>query len=158
MKDSAETITITGSLMTISFVVTCLLFDTPFSSDYIDWISYGAALFLVADGIINIKRHGNDSALSIRLRVCRIFIGCCVFTIHLIQQIWGIDSPIFRIRAVEVAIDWSAFLFGVFLIVEGIYRILLSGPANTARQITRFIRILTGSVVFTIHLLQFMRY
>jgi len=58
----------------------------------------------------------------------------------------------------DLTIDWFAFFAGIYLVVEGGYKILTSlKTASTANQVFRFIRVAIGACVFTIHLLQFMR-
>jgi hypothetical protein len=158
MNGRPKNIIFACALVTISVAATFLLFDTTFSRDYIDWISYAAAIFLVYDGFTGIRRQPDDHTLSRGARMFRIFIGVCVLTVHLIQHVWGTDAAVFSPGAVETVIDWSAFFFGIFLIAEGFFRILLSASRDLSRQLRRFVRVLTGGVIFTIHLIQFTRY
>jgi hypothetical protein len=58
----------------------------------------------------------------------------------------------------EATIDWFAFLAGIFLIVEGLYRIFSTKDAFFPDQMLRTFRVIIGTCVFTIHLLQFMRF
>ena len=58
----------------------------------------------------------------------------------------------------EITIDWFAFLAGIFLAVEGFYKIITSRSAPFfPDQMLRTFRGIIGTCVFTIHLLQFMR-
>jgi hypothetical protein len=58
----------------------------------------------------------------------------------------------------ELIIDWVAFIAGIFLVAEGLYKIFSSKNPLLRDQILRAIRVLIGTCVFTIHLLQFMRF
>jgi len=58
----------------------------------------------------------------------------------------------------EATIDWFAFLAGIFLIVEGLYRISSTKDAFFPNQLLRTFRVVIGTCMFTIHLLQFMRF
>ena len=57
----------------------------------------------------------------------------------------------------KLTIDWFAFLAGIFLVIEGLYKILTSKTSTLGNQFLRFIRLAIGTCLFTIHLLQFMR-
>lgn len=58
----------------------------------------------------------------------------------------------------EVAVDWLAFLAGIFLAWEGLYKIIRSkGAPFFPDQMFRTFRVIIGASVFTIHLLQLMR-
>lgn len=54
-----------------------------------------------------------------------------------------------------VLIDLLAFLFAIFLIIEGIARIIEHHQASLRRQLTRSIRIAIGISIVTIHIMQF---
>jgi len=78
------TVAIAGSIVTY-------LFDTPFARNTIDYFSLAAALFLIIEGFYGIKRYKNEPYLPNQLlRHIRIIIGTCVFTIHLLQYIYGL--------------------------------------------------------------------
>ena len=64
---------------------------------------------------------------------------------------------LFDSQFAKLTIDWFAFFAGIFLIVEGLYKILTSKMAAPFNQFLRFIRVAIGICIFTIHLLQFMR-
>ena len=87
------------------------------------------------------KKIGNIVIIAIALILT--FVVCC----------WVFDTTF-----AEVTIDWFAFLAGIFLIVEGIWKMLKSKEAFFPNQFFRVLRIIIGTNVFTIHLLQFMRY
>ncbi len=76
----------------------------------------------------------------------------------LIATAWIATCGIFDSPFAEIAIDWLAFLAGIFLIVEGIYKMLRSKVVFSTDQLLRAFRVVIGTCVFTIHVLQFMRY
>ena len=65
---------------------------------------------------------------------------------------------LFDTLTADLIIDWVAFIAGIFLIVEGLYKIFSSKNPSLRDQICRAVRVLIGTCVFTIHLLQFMRF
>jgi len=64
----------------------------------------------------------------------------------------------FDSRFAEMTVDYFAFLAGIFLVVEGVYKILSSRSSSLSNQVLRAIRVTIGGCIFTIHLLQLMRY
>ncbi|MFH1797898.1 MAG: hypothetical protein ABH844_00915 [Candidatus Omnitrophota bacterium] len=68
-----------------------------------------------------------------------------------------ITCGVFGTSFAEVTIDWFAFLAGIFLAIEGTYRICTSKAAFFPNQFLRTLRVIIGTCVFTIHLLQFTR-
>ncbi|MGB2629622.1 MAG: hypothetical protein WBD17_00080 [Candidatus Omnitrophota bacterium] len=76
-----------------------------------------------------------------------------LITICFLVNCWLFDTPF-----AEVSIDWFAFLAGMFLVLEGSWKILTSKRRSFFNQLFRITRIIIGMNVFTIHLLQFMRY
>ena len=140
------------------FVLTCWMFDTPFANATIDWFSFIAGSFLIIESVYKIRKFSKDSFFLRSLRGVRILVGADLFIIHLIQFIWGVDAKILATPLRQTLIDWSAFSFGVFLIIEGAYRIMASYESSGRDQLLRMIRVFIGSCVFTIHLLQFTRF
>lgn len=65
---------------------------------------------------------------------------------------------LFDTRLAELTIDWFSFLAGGFLVIEGLYKIFSSEKPLLRDQVFRTFRVIIGTTVFTIHLLQFMRY
>ena len=63
-----------------------------------------------------------------------------------------INCWVFDTKFAEVTIDWFAFLAGIFLIVEGAWKILKSKKAFLPYQLLRVMRVFIGVNVFTIHL------
>ena len=70
----------------------------------------------------------------------------------------AVTCQLFDTLAADLIIDWVAFLAGIFLMVEGLYKIFSSKNPTLRDQVLRAIRVLIGTCVFTIHLLQFMRF
>ena len=69
-----------------------------------------------------------------------------------------VNCWVFETTFAEVTIDWFAFLAGIFLMTEATWRILASKERFFPGQLTRLFRAIIGMNIFTIHLLQFMRY
>lgn len=55
-----------------------------------------------------------------------------------------------------ITIDLFAFCIAIFLVIEGIFRVLEHPHASFKKQFTRLIRIAIGSAIITIHILQFL--
>lgn len=53
-----------------------------------------------------------------------------------------------------VTIDVLAFLAGVFLIIEGLYRIIEHKKEPLRKQLTRALRIALGCAILTLHAMQ----
>ncbi len=68
-----------------------------------------------------------------------------------------ITCNVFETSFAEITIDWFAFLAGIFLAIEGIYKIYKSKTPFFPNQLLRTLRVIIGTCVFTIHLLQFIR-
>lgn len=143
--------------MALVFIVTCFVFDTPFANSTIDWLSFLAGAYLVIEGLYKIFRYPKPFFPIQLARVFRIVIGLSIFSIHLVQSIWGINAEIISSPLKQALIDWFAFSSGIYLIVEGIYGIFRSRSIIIKNQLLRVFRVLIGTCVFTIHLLQFMR-
>ena len=159
MKKIHLTVITLAALMTAAFIVTCRSFDTQFANSTIDWFSFFVGIFLIVEAIYKMRKFRSPFFPDQFSRGIRIIIGADILTIHLIQFIWGINCKALESPLTQALIDWSAFSFGIFLIVEGIYSIFRSKATLLSRdQASRTIRVLIGTCVFTIHLLQFMRY
>jgi hypothetical protein len=70
---------------------------------------------------------------------------------------FSITCRVFDSSFADATIDWFAFLAGIFLVVEGTYRFFRSASKTRPEQAARLFRMIIGTCVFTIHLLQFMR-
>ncbi|MFH1877850.1 MAG: hypothetical protein ABH883_03490 [Candidatus Omnitrophota bacterium] len=70
-----------------------------------------------------------------------------------------ITCRVFESNFAEFTIDWFAFLAGIYLILEGTYKIVVNIKTPVfPGQFLRALRVIIGVCVFTIHLLQFMRH
>lgn len=75
----------------IAASVCVLIFNTAFAKNTIDYFSFFAALFLIIDGFYKIRRYRGEPYFPNQLlRHFRIIIGTCVFTIHVMQYVYGI--------------------------------------------------------------------
>lgn len=72
-------------IITITFVITCRVFDSLFAEITIDWFAFSAGIFLIAEGLYKIFYSKDPSIQTQLLRVVRVIIGTCIFTIHLLQ-------------------------------------------------------------------------
>ena len=141
--------------------VVCVVFETPLAEESIDWLSFLAGAFLAAEGIYKFLKYRNAPSYVQLCRFLRIFIGANVFLVHLAEFMWGAHAPAAVSPLLGAIIDWVATVYAGFLMIEGIIRIFTGRGtacrAPAADQITRTIRVVIGSSVFTIHILQFMR-
>jgi len=81
--------------------------------------------------------------------------GVWIFTIHMIQFI---DRQYLSGGYPGITIDYRdyfPFFAGIFLVSEGLYRISGSKEALYPGQVTRIIRVIIGTCLITLHLLQF---
>ncbi|MFH1846783.1 MAG: hypothetical protein ABH869_04425 [Candidatus Omnitrophota bacterium] len=68
-----------------------------------------------------------------------------------------ITFRVFETTFAEITIDWFAFLAGIFLVLESGYKLIKIKTSFFPDQLLRTFRLIIGTCVFTIHLLQFMR-
>ena len=68
-----------------------------------------------------------------------------------------ITCKVFDSSFADATIDWFAFLAGIFLAMEGLYKFFTAKEPLKRDQAFRIFRVIIGTCVFTIHLLQFMR-
>jgi len=74
----------------IAVVICASIFSTDFARNTIDYFSFFAALFLIVDGFYKIRHYRDEPYFPDQLiRHFRIIIGTCVFTIHVMQYIYG---------------------------------------------------------------------
>lgn len=72
-------------------LISVLIFNTSFAKNTIDYFSFFAALFLITDGFYKIWRYKDELYFPDQfVRHLRIIIGACVFTIHVMQYVYGI--------------------------------------------------------------------
>ncbi|MBU1894796.1 MAG: hypothetical protein KJ983_03140, partial [Candidatus Omnitrophica bacterium] len=111
------------TLITTAFLIICRLFDSNFANSTIDWFSFLVGIFLITEAIYKTRKHPTAFFPVQFLRTIRMLIGGCIFTVHLIQFIWGIDCKTLEGAFTQSFIDWTAFIAGIFLMVEGLFRI-----------------------------------
>ncbi|MDP8299276.1 MAG: hypothetical protein P9L88_05180 [Candidatus Tantalella remota] len=158
MQKPLHNITGIAILITIAFTTICRLFETDFAESTIDWFSFFAGTFPVIEGIYKIVKFRTETAAAQIRRVIRILIGACILFIHLIQFCLGVHCELLNSPLKQISIDWFAFLFGIFLILDGIDSYLRAKDPSLTDQTLRVIRIVIGTCVVTIHILQFMRF
>ena len=71
---------------------------------------------------------------------------------------FAVTCRVFDSKFANETIDYFAFFAGIFLIVEGLFKIATDKQRHIADLLSRTFRVIIGTCVFTIHLLQFMRY
>jgi len=71
--------------------ICAILFNTPFAKKTVDYFSFAAALFLMAEGFYAISCYRAEKYFPRQLlRHARIIIGVSIFTIHVMQVIYGV--------------------------------------------------------------------
>ncbi len=149
---------IVATLMTVSVVVVCRVFDTDFANSTIDWLSFAAAGFIILEAYYKLHKFKHVSSIIHAARFLRILIGLWIFAIHMIQFLWGANAPFFDPLIVRVTIDWSAFFFGMFLVCDGVWSIHDHYRSGTLKdQTLRLMRTIIGTCIVIIHILQFIR-
>ncbi|MBL7073111.1 MAG: hypothetical protein ISS33_04970 [Candidatus Omnitrophica bacterium] len=157
MKKILSIIIIAG-VMTIAFSIICRTFDSSFANNSIDWVSFLVGIFLIVEAIYKMRKFPSAFFPEQFFRSIRILIGCSFFAVHLIQYVWGINCKALAAPLTQSLIDWTAFSASIFLIIEGLLRMFLTKEHSTPDQFLRGARVTTGTCVFAIHLLQFMRF
>lgn len=72
-------------------MITVVVFNTPFAHDTVDYFSFIAALFLIVEGVYKIRRYRGEPYFPNQfIRHLRVIVGTCIFTIHIMQYIYGI--------------------------------------------------------------------
>ena len=88
-----------------------------------------------------------------RGKIPKIIAMSLILALAFVVNCWLFDTPF-----AEVSIDWFAFLAGIFLMTEATVKIMMSKGSLFPGQLLRIFRAIIGMNIFTIHLLQFMRY
>lgn len=88
-----------------------------------------------------------------------IFTGvlCLIIVIFVSYiQLYGQNKITVRCSYLDpIIIDLFAFFAGLFLVLEGIAKILQNPKATIKRQFTRVLRIAFGCAIITLHIIQF---
>jgi len=75
----------------VSGLICTAIFNTAFAKNTIDYFSFFAAIFLIVEGFYKIRHYRNESYFPAQfVRHIRIIIGACVFTIHVMQYVYGV--------------------------------------------------------------------
>lgn len=85
MMNRMHWIIILATILAIAVAITCQAFDTKFAYLTVDWLAFLAGIFLVVEGAYKILRSKDPFFPFQLLRSTRVFIGMCIFTIHLLQ-------------------------------------------------------------------------
>jgi len=86
----ARILIIVGTLA-ITALVCVLVFDSSFAQRTVDYFSFAAALFLIIDGFYKIHHYKGDPYFPNQLiRHIRIIIGVSIFSIHVMQFVYGV--------------------------------------------------------------------
>jgi hypothetical protein len=94
MKNSQKTLCLTAILSALAVITSSIIEvkskDNRLNCSYlnpilIDFLAFGAGLFLIFDGIYRILEHKDASLKKQFTRSVRIALGCTLVTIHLIQ-------------------------------------------------------------------------
>lgn len=75
-------------ILTASIVV--MVFNSSFAKATIDYFAFFAGIFLIVDALYKIIRMRNDPPGRQTVRFIRLVIGVCIFTIHMMQYIYGV--------------------------------------------------------------------
>lgn len=71
--------------------ITTAIFNTAFARITVDYFAFIASIILIVDGSYKIFIYKNDPYFPNHfIRHLRIIIGVCIFTIHLLQVIYGV--------------------------------------------------------------------
>ena len=77
-------------LMGVAATITVFIFNTSFAKVTIDAWSFVASLFLIVEALYRIATTNDRTWPNQIVRIMRIIIGVCVFTIHTCQLIYGV--------------------------------------------------------------------
>ena len=85
------TLVIVVITIALAAIITNFIFNTSFAHNTIDYFSFAIALFLVVDGIYKIIHYRDEKYFPNHfVRHLRIITGTCIFTIHVLQYVYGI--------------------------------------------------------------------
>ncbi len=155
MKDLYAKIVLTSAAIGLCSCATVLAFDSALTKVTIDYLSFIAGIFLLTDGTLAFIRAKEPFPIGRFTRAVRISFGLSIIAIHLGQFLQ------FRVMSSEIAeiqinwVDYTALGASLFLIIEGLTKILASNSPLFPFQISRLLRVAIGSIVLTIHVLQF---
>ena len=88
-KKNMHTVLVVMMILTAA-AITGIVFKTAFAKFTIDAWSFAASLFLVIEAAYKMKTINEKFWPNQFLRLIRIIIGTCIFTIHTFQVIYGV--------------------------------------------------------------------
>jgi hypothetical protein len=155
MRISTKNLWAVGLFSLCAGAITFLVFDSHFIKVSIDYLSFIAGIFLIIDAARAVYKAKAAPLRSQFTRAIRFLFGSFTIAIHLDQFIY---HRVMSSQIAEIKIDWVDYVAlsaSVFLMVEGLTKILRSGSFVFRDQISRLFRVIIGAIVFTIHILQF---
>lgn len=105
---------------------------------------------------INFKNLIYNKQLKKTLLVTLILCFFIIVTIYYVQKSGQNSIKVTCSYLDPAIIDYLAFLGALFLIIEGLIRIIQHPDTLLIRQLTRILRIVLGCSITTIHILQVM--
>ncbi len=80
-------------------------------------------------------------------------IGWIILAVSLVASTMVTIYWIFGTSFARATVDWFAIFAGIFLIVEGAYKIAISKEPFFPPQVIRAARIVIGACIFTVHVM-----
>ena len=135
--------------------LTLMAFDTYLIKVSVDYLSFAAGTFLIVEAALSISRSKKPFFPSQVSRAGRIAFGASILFIHFNQLI---EHSVLSSQIAKIEInymDYLALSAGIFLIVEGLYKITKADSRDFYEQFARLFRVVLGSIVVAIHIQQF---
>ena len=70
--------------------IVVMVFNSAFAKVTIDYFAFLAAAFLIIDALYEITRRSEPFFPNQLIRFVRLIIGVCIFTIHVMQLVYGV--------------------------------------------------------------------
>ena len=74
----------------VTAYIVVLVFNTKFAKVTIDYFAFFAAIFLITDALYKLFLRKDKFLPQGLLRFIRLIIGVSIFTIHVMQMVYGI--------------------------------------------------------------------
>jgi len=75
----------------VASVICVLIFKSAFAERTVDYFSFLIALFLISESFYMIGRYRKEPYFPNHFFRCiRIIVGACIFTIHIMQHVYGV--------------------------------------------------------------------
>ena len=101
------------------------------------------------------KKNSNKIALK-RVLIFTISVSVIVAILINLVQYYGASKITQNCSYLDpITIDLLAFVAGIFLVVEGYYKIIIDNNRTIKNNLTRVIRITAGTTIFILHIVQF---